>query len=256
MRKQNVFIVTIALLVVSLAIYAENLKTGAVSPKWEKVKAVTVQLLPQNITLPNGGSMKTVSVQGASQNGKVFFRVSWKDATKNQTHTGDKFADGAGLMFPTTKSAVTSPFMGDANNPVMIWQWRADWQNPDAMKKEIAEAYPSYADWYPPHEKSFFEGLGRHPEKGKAAIYLAKGFGTLTLQPLASVDVKGGYDETKKMYSVVFSRRLTAQDEIVQFKAGSIVDFNIAVWDGGQKERGARKSVSLSWQQITLAKQK
>lgn len=253
-QKQNVFIVAVAFLVVSLTIYAENLKTAASSPKWEKIKAVQIQLMPQSIAMPNGGSMKTVSVQGAVQTGKVFFRVSWKDATKDQTHTGDKFADGAGLMFPTTKSALTSPFMGDANNPVLIWQWRADWQNPDAMKKEIAEAYPAYADWYPPHEKPFFEKLGRHPEKGKAGVYLAKGFGTITFQPVASVDVKGGYDEAKKMYTVVFSRALNAQEEKVQFKSGSTVDFNVAVWDGGQKERGARKSVSMSWQQIKLGK--
>lgn len=247
--------VSFFLLILSFSVtcLAETLLSPGAA-QWTKIKAVQIQLMPQTITTPNGGSMKTVSVQGAVQNGKVFFRVSWKDATKDQTHTGDKFADGVGLMFPTAKSAATSPFMGDANNPVMIWQWRADWQNPDAMKKEIAEAYPAYADWYPPHEKSFFEGLGRHPEKGKAAVYFAKGFGTLTLQPITSVDVNQTYDETKKMYTVVFSRVLNAQDEKVQFKAGGTVDFNIAVWDGSQKERGARKSVSMSWQQIKLGK--
>lgn len=249
MMKKNLYLSLIAFTLTLSACAKESL-FSPLAAFWKKVKPVEVQLMPQSITTPNGGSIKTVSVQGVVYGDKVLFRANWKDDTKDIFFTGDKFTDGVGLMFPTTKSSQTSPFMGDAENPVMIWQWRADWQNPEKMKEEISNSYPAYADWYPPHEKNYFEKLGRHPEHGKAAIYMAKGFGTLTFQPAQNVDVQGVYDEATKTYHVVFVRNLKEKDEKVQFTEGGEVYFNIAVWDGSMKERGARKSVSMSWQEI------
>lgn len=255
MMKKTVYLSLIAFTLTLSACGKESL-LSPLAAFWKKVKPIEVQLMPQSITTPNGGSMKTVSVQGVVSGDKVLFRASWKDETSNIHFTGDKFADGVALMFPTTTSGKTSPFMGDASNPVVIWQWRADWQNPEKMKEEISKSYPAYADWYPPHEKPFFENLGRHPEAGKAAIYMAQGFGTLTFQPIQTVEVEGTYDSTKKMYFVVFSRNLISKDEKVQFTAEGEVYFNVAVWDGSKNERGARKSVSMAWQEIEKLEKK
>lgn len=215
---------------------------------WKKVPGVEVNLVPQTITLPRGGSEKQVTVQATRHKDKLLFRLSWPDESADLVFTGDKFSDGVAIMFPLSTSPLPAPFMGDKENPVQIWHWRADWQFQEEEQKEVAQSYPAYADWYPPHEPAYFKGVGRHPQPDRAMIYAAKGFGTLTPQPSDAVAARGAYDAQQKKWYVVFATPAAA----LPF-AEDPINFNTAVWDGAKGERGARKSVSMSWQEITLA---
>lgn len=218
---------------------------------WKDSATVDVALTPQMISLPYGGTEKSVRVNTAIVGENILFRLTWKDDTKDVYYTTDSFPDGAAIMFPVSVDSMPSPFMGNQGSPVIILHWRADWQFREKAEEKLTRDYPAdYVDWQLPYEAGFFEDMGRKPGKGEAAVYLSEGFGTLTaIETTESFLAEGIYDQDSKTYRVVFSVPLNSQKFGNMFENGQ-ASFTIAVWDGSEEEVGGRKAVTYSWEKI------
>ncbi len=155
----------------------------------------------------------------------------------------------------------TTPFlgMGDAENPVNIWQWRAGWE------AAIASGRPDMHDQYASmHVDTYFAGNAitasdagnplalRPPSSVEDAN--ARGFGTLTTQSTAHQNVQGKGVWHDGFWNVLFVRKLKSRSgEDVQLPRGKTVPVAFAVWDGAQRDRNGRKVIS-NWYQLALEK--
>ena len=101
---------------------------------WKKVKPLELPLLAQMIAPPGGGgSVKKIWIQSLKSKEKIYFRLEWEDATVNENPAASQsFTDAAAIQFPENPGAWPSPFMGDSENPVMIWRWSASAEADDA----------------------------------------------------------------------------------------------------------------------------
>lgn len=238
---------------------AEEIPLDPASNIWNNAEKVTIPLTKQMIALPfGGGSISEVEVR-AVHNGKVIgFLVEYADSSKNEETSLEEFRDAVALQFPVNKGRLPSPFMGDAGNPVNIWQFRADLQADLNGKRYFEIHYPSYSDnvgdvqgFYKDIDREFEEIGERLQSNSPVVDLIAKGFGTLTKQREQNVRGKGVYANGK--WHVVFLRELKTDDpEDVQFSVGEKKAVNFAVWNGGENEVGARKSVSLVWHDLII----
>jgi DMSO reductase family type II enzyme heme b subunit len=138
--------------------------------------------------------------------------VSWKDESRDdKIEDLDQFIDSLAVMFPLTPTA-NSMTMGDANNPVNAWFWRAD----------KAEPYD----------------------------VIAHGFGTSKRRGGSTLGLSAASRYHNGRWHVVFQRSLRVNmisHDQVGFKPGAISGIAFAVWDGSNKERSAQKSFSGNW---------
>ena len=138
--------------------------------------------------------------------------VSWKDESRDdKIEDLDQFIDSLAVMFPLTPTA-NSMTMGDANNPVNAWFWRAD----------KAEPYD----------------------------VIAHGFGTSKRRGGSTLGLSAASRYHNGRWHVVFQRSLRVNmisHDQVGFKPGDISGIAFAVWDGSNKERSAQKSFSGNW---------
>jgi len=138
--------------------------------------------------------------------------VSWKDESRDdKIEDLNQFIDSLAVMFPMTPTA-NSATMGDADNPVNAWFWRAD--------------------------------------KAQAFDVIAHGFGTSQRRDGSThgLSVTSQYRDGR--WHVVFQRSMRTNmisSRQVSFKPGAISGIAFAVWDGSNKDRSAQKSFSGNW---------
>lgn len=246
---------------------------------WKKAKTLNVSLMAQPMAIPKPATTETSSIKVQSINdGKwISFKLTWKDKDKSDDEKLGKFSDGIALEFPVkVKNGVPpSAFMGEKDNPVHIYHWKATFQKD--MERggfhKMSEIYPNASvDLYPLEPK--FEGnypKATEEEKmvfshGKAAgnpqsfeklkavdeIY-AEGFGTSQVIQNNQGIGKGEWKNGE--WSVVITRPLSSKiGSSLKFGSSNFVCF--AVWQGGKDETGSRKSVTLSWFPLNIAKGK
>jgi DMSO reductase family type II enzyme heme b subunit len=164
------------------------------------------------------GTVERVSVQ-IVHNGKEFAcRLEW-DAPNRHIDNGDNstFPDGAAIAFPLAPNAPV--MMGAPNMPINIWLWRAS-------------------------------------ENGSGRMIHSEGIGTSDTIDQRTVKSQGVWKDGK--WSVVILRAMQVSGEnAVTLTAGQDAQFAVAIWDGGNKERGGIKSYSgLQWLNLTLAAEK
>lgn len=158
------------------------------------------------------GKIRSLDFKMAHNGKTVSVYVSWKDETRDdKIEDLDQFIDSVAVMFPLTPNANVMT-MGDADNPVNAWFWRADKVDPYDV--------------------------------------LAHGFGTSQRRDGRSsgLAVVSSYKEGR--WHVVFQRRLRANllsSGQAGFMPNSISGVAFAVWDGANKERSAQKSFSGEW---------
>jgi mono/diheme cytochrome c family protein len=87
--------------------------------------------------------------------------------------------------------------------------------------------------------------------RGSADQYVAKGSAAVTVLDAADVVSSAHYD--KGEWSVIFKRSLTAASG-VPFTPGGFVPIAFTVWDGGSKERGNKRGLSL-WSSLYVEPQ-
>ena len=240
----------------------------ASAPLFAPAKPLDISLLPQIIAVPNGGgSVPQVSVR-AVHNGKVLaLQFTWPDPQPNrELFKYEEFSDAVAIQFPSTPGVEPSPFMGDAQHQVNIWQWKAAWEADRFRLRDVEQVYPhAHVDFYFEEVYVWDQELKRAFYPGRAAHNLLSqpirhssvedlvAFGFGTIQSQMRQDVRGGGHWQDGRWIVVMARALTTPDvSDVQFQPGGTVSFNVAVWDGGNRDRGGQKSLSFNWWKLTL----
>ena len=220
---------------------------------WDKGAPIQVPLSGQNTVPPRGGCEGTVTARALHYDGKLYIRMEWSDATKDDsTSMQNEFTDAAAVQFPVEHGESVPAFcMGNPDAPVNIWQWKAAWQTgTDASVLDVQEAYPNIAvDFYPfEDEPEFYPAAAsgnivvRADRTSAADNLLAGSFGTLTAAEDQMVAGMGAWDDGK--WRVVFSRDLQVGAEYAQFAEGDSTNVAFAVWNGANAERDGMKSVS------------
>ncbi|HIJ84787.1 MAG: nitrate reductase subunit, conjectural [Magnetococcales bacterium] len=236
---------------------------------WESSKAVKMAMEAQTVATPAQPKVTVTEMSvRAVQNGKFLgLLLEWKDPTVDNLLITDGFGDQVAVEMPVTfkKDDLPNIMMGEAGKPVSVWQWRAPAQNDkDNGKPTTKQLYPnSNYDLYPdqilPAETAKLytgaQGLGNPVSDGtKSSVMemVAEGFGTLThvgdQQQVAGKGVhKGG------TWRVAMTYPLDAGNG-VQLAAGSETAIGLAVWDGGNSDRGSRKAWASAWLSLKLSK--
>jgi hypothetical protein len=241
----------------------------ASSPFFAPAKPLDIPLLAQTIAVPNGGgTVPRVSVRAVHNGKRLALQFTWPDPRPNsELFKYEEFSDAVAIQFPIMPGVDGSPFMGDAQHPVNIWQWKAAWEADRKGLRQVEQAYPNqHVDFYFEevyiwdHELKAVFTPGRaagnllsQPVRHSAVEDLvAFGFGTIQSQERQDVRGTGHWQEGR--WVVVMARELKTPDPTdVQFQPGDTVSFNVAVWDGGNGDRGGQKSVSFNWWKLTLA---
>ena len=200
--------------VTSKFIKADLSAPNPTSPIWKKAPAADVLLRPLWF---KEGYVDRVRVRSLHNGKEIAFLLEWDDPAMNaDAQRTEDFRDGAAVQFPITPVQLHGaghpepPYlMGDAEGPVNIWQWKADW-----------------------------ERNGRVSVENLAAA----GFGTLTTQRSQNVKGKGVWRGGK--WRVAFSRALAGGGEAAEFVPGKAMPVAFAVWNGAISQRDGEKSVS------------
>jgi hypothetical protein len=201
-------------------------------------------------------STSEVRVRAVTDGSAIGFRLQWLDPRNDDMPGPGLSVDSCAVQVPKTiAQEPPSPQMGEANRPVEVTLWRADWQAwVSGRGGTIRDLYPNASiDHYPfqaqPLETGSAEqkamamryaparALGNHrngPRESPVEDMVAEGPGTL--RPEAGIDSRGKGARTKEGWSVVLSRRLPAG-----LASGARTQVAFAVWEGSQGETGSRK---------------
>jgi hypothetical protein len=216
---------------------------------WKGPAPLEIPLAPQVMAKPRTyeSPIKNLRVKAIHNTREIAFLVEWDDQTRDDYLDLDKFSDAVALEFPSASAAAKPHFaMGDKENTVDIWVWKANWQKVSDSEK----MYASVDD--------FLGGVLANnpvskPRKSPVENIIAQGFGSATdMEKSEDRDVAGnGIWETRK-WSVVFKRTLASQGKFdVSFREGGVTPVAFAVWNGSDRDRGGRKVVS-TWYYVGL----
>jgi mono/diheme cytochrome c family protein len=230
-----------------------------VDPAWEKLESFRV---PLNPLWPEHDPIPAVTLHAVHDGRRIALHCSWRDPIVNGAPVRvQDFQDSLAVQFSLTGRI---PFlgMGDANNPVNIWQWKAGWQqDTDGRREDVDTTYASM------HSDTYFgsEPLYRtaHAAGNLNASLIrstpvedanASGFGTFQSQSHAAQNVGGKGIWRDGHWSVVIVRVLKTKDkDDVKFTTGPGVPIAFAIWDGENRDRNGRKVIS-NWYHLRLGK--
>lgn len=219
-------------------------------PAWAEATPATVSMSAQAVTPPMGGGQVTqVEVRALHSGGEFAVRLTWKNPT-TETLVGVKhFRDAAAVMFPVNAAPTPSPTMGQVGAPVLIWQWKADWEDFASAHAASMARYPDYMDYKHPTNDALNASFGDKPQGAeKVDVMVAEGFGSITRVGDAEVEARSS--RAGEFTRVVFRRTLPATAPALV--PGTVSALNVAVWDGSADNRGSRKSVSMVWTELLL----
>lgn len=247
--------------------------------RWQNADSLDVPLAPQAVVKPRvfEAGIKMLTARALYDAEWIAIHLTWRDANRDARIGGtDAFRDAVAIEFPADPAAGIPYFaMGEPDKPVVIYQWKADWQF--ANEGDEDGLYPQMvADWYPfsgraPGEiataadydqrgdraymTSWHAGnsLGDRNLQGRTPIekLQAEGFGTLTALPTDRQDGRGKASWKDGVWSLVLMLP-RAQDRFA-FAPGMTIPVAFAAWDGGKRERGGEKAVS-TWYFMSLEK--
>jgi mono/diheme cytochrome c family protein len=223
-------------------------------PAWDSIDPARITLNP---LWPEKDLIYAVAVRALYDGDRLAILCTWKDPVADGAPVRvQDFQDAVALQFAM---AGTPPFlgMGDAKNPVNLWQWKAGWQEAiDGSRPDMPDRYASmYADTY--FETSYRTAadagnLFALPQRSPVEDANASGFGTLTAQPASGQNVSGKGIWRDGAWSVVLVRALRSREPAdVIFAVGKPTPVALAVWDGQNRDRNGRKLVS-NWRQLIL----
>jgi mono/diheme cytochrome c family protein len=226
-------------------------------PAWERVDSVRV---PLNPLWPEPMPVAAVAVRALHDGRTVAIQLQWRDDTFNGAPVrAEDFQDAAAIQFSMNG---TVPFlgMGDPENPVNLWQWRAGWQQTvDGEVQDKQSIYPAmHVDLYPdPAKHALYrtaEAAGNRLAYATLASPVedlnARGFGTTTTQPPGSQNVHGRGLWRDNAWTVVVHRVLESPEPAdVKLRPGVSTPVAFGIWNGAQRDRNGRKVIS-NWFQL------
>lgn len=245
-------------------------------PLWLDADVLDVPLAPQAVVKPRvfEAGVKLLTVRALYDAEQLALLLTWRDANNSAViGSPDTFRDAVALEFPADPATGIPYFaMGEPDKPVVIYQWKCDWQFPAGDEEGL---HPQMvADWYPfsgrpageiaaagdygkGGDRTFVtswhagNSLGDRELQARTPVekLAAEGFGTLTTLPADSQDGRGVAEWKDGLWSalLVVPR---AQDRFT-FAPGMTVPVAFAAWEGTKRERGGEKAVS-TWYFLSL----
>jgi len=241
------------------SIHAHKIKTLPVdptNPAWEQIDTFHI---PVNPLWPDRDAIPAVAVKAVHDGRRVAILCQWRDAIVNGAPVRvQDFQDAVALQFSLNG---TTPFlgMGDAQNPVNIWQWKAGWQQEaEGQRQDVNTIYASmHVDFYFQTNALYrtAEGAGNvtsQPHKSPVEDANARGFGTIRSQSMKSQNVQGKGIWRDGHWNVVFIRELKSRDaDDVKLAVKKTAPVAFAIWDGENRDRNGRKLIS-NWYQLSI----
>ncbi|MBL9139023.1 MAG: c-type cytochrome [Verrucomicrobiales bacterium] len=237
---------------------AQRLPTEPLDPFWETIDPVRV---PLNPLWPEPNQIYAVAITAVTDGRRIAVLLQWRDELpQDRAIRVQDFQDAAALQF-SLSGKYGFLGMGDQDNPVNLWQWKAGWQATSAeATPDMKDAYPSmHVDAWNFTNYSTATGVGNvisQPHRSPVEDANARGFGSFTSQPAVQQNIAGKGIWHDSFWSVVFVRDLVSPDaDDVKFSAGKPVPVALAIWNGEQGDRNGRKMVSNWYQMIVDAPQ-
>jgi mono/diheme cytochrome c family protein len=235
---------------------ARKLPTDPADPFWESMDPVRIHVNP---LWPEKELIYAVAVRAVHDGKRLAILCQWRDPIVNGGAVRvQDFQDAVAMQFSMNGS---TPFlgMGDAKNPVNIWQWKAGWQQEaEGERQDVNTVYASiHVDIYLQTNALYRTALAAgnvmsQPHKSPIEDANARGFGTMTSQPMKGQNVQGKGIWRDGHWNVVFVRDLKSRDEDdVKFTFDKAVPVALAIWDGENRDRNGRKVIS-NWYKLTL----
>ncbi len=224
---------------------------------WDTQDPVRV---PLNPLWPEPHQVYAVAVSAFSDGQRLAVLLRWRcDVPQRSAIRVQDFQDAAAIQF-SLSGRYGFVAMGDKDNPVNLWQWKAGWQaEVDQVRSpDEREPYNSmHVDTYFQADRHFATArdagnVVSQPHTSSVEDANARGFGSFTSQPLAQQNVIGKGVWHDGFWNVVFVRTLKSRDpEDVRFQAGKTVPVAFAIWSGEQRDRNGRKMIS-NWFQLVF----
>ncbi len=247
--------------------------TDPASRLWSKAQPARIQMGPQNMALPTKPTpeMSGISVRALHDGSRIAFLLEWKGkAESTSTVRTQDFRDACAVLLSGKPDDANQRVMGSTAAPVTVLHWKADWQvDVDRGFQDEETAFPNASfDFYPPLTRRKNDGPVKVPDEyveAGATRYLAgyaaknplslldrvtpveklqaKGPGTLATFDTQNAEGKGV--RSNGAWKVVLAKPLRAVDpEEVAIEPGQTYGVAFAVWVGGVRDVGARKTVS------------
>jgi DMSO reductase family type II enzyme heme b subunit len=193
---------------------------------WAGLGGIGIDLVPAPVTMAASASSQMALSQGhgkvrrvearLAHNGETLsVRLSWQDAQRDdRIEDLDRFADGAAVMFPLLEDA--NPLtMGDAQQPVNAWLWKADREEPFDV--------------------------------------IARGYSTSQRRPSSSSKLAASALYRDGEWHLVFQRPLQpGSGEFARFAPGQAAKIAFAIWEGSNAERAGQKAISGAFVDLEL----
>jgi DMSO reductase family type II enzyme heme b subunit len=236
---------------------------------WKQARPQKVALLPQMMAAPRHDKPAVAELTArALHNGQwLALRLEWKDASKSDRFVTDQFGDQVAVQFPVRfdPKQLPAPMMGNPGGRVNILHWRAAFQRDiEQGEPQVRDLYPhAVADLYPDQvlratdARPYSGALGvdnpvSRPKASPVLDQMAEGWGTMTVKPDQHADGKGVW-ENGAWRVVITVPLVTESANSPRFEPGGQTLAAFAVWEGGNREVGSRKSWS-AWVPLRLAK--
>lgn len=221
---------------------------------WREAPEQDIMLMRQMIAPPTGGgTIPVVKVRAMHDGQSLAFRFVWTDVSADD-HVGvDRFRDAIAIGFPVRGAEVLpSPFMGDADNPINIWQWTADFDANARGHGGFAANYPhTEGVWYFPQDYEVTREVLAWRGTEPVMELVSRGWGTVERK--VSQNVQGISEYADGRWQVVLRRRLaTGNPEDTHFRPGEQTYAIIAIWNGVEREVNGKKSVTMAWIPLIL----
>lgn len=234
---------------------------------WEAAP-VTVAMQPQQLLTPMNANpaVKQLQVRAVHNGQWLAVLIEWADPTQSDVVSEERFDDKVAVELPIKydPANLPSPMMGHPGGRVNIVQWRA------AFQRDLADGGPSIAKLYPNaaddlYPDAVLRASDARPYSGAAGLrnpisrpgsppildQIAEGGGTLTVKPDMRGDGAGKW--TSGRWRVAISLPMAnGVPNAPELTPGAETALALAVWDGGSKEAGSRKSWS-NWVTVKLA---
>jgi len=262
-----------------LAKSVERVPDDPLDARWQDADSLDVPLAPQAVVKPRifEVGIKSIAARAFYDSERLALLLTWRDARSDVRIGGpETFRDAVAVEFPGDPAAGIPYFaMGEPDKPVVIYQWKADWQLGREVDEEglhprmVADWYPfsgrpageiaAAADYAKGGVRSFVTSwdagslLGDRELQARTPVEKleAQGFGTLTPLPADRQDGHGKAVWKDGSWSLVLIVP-RAQDRFA-FVPGMTVPLAFAAWDGARRERGGEKAVS-TWYFFSLEK--
>jgi hypothetical protein len=230
---------------------------------WKTVPRGAIALTAQPMIAPRPETTTTqaVVVQAIHDGTTIAFRLQWKDREPSHAGRLGEFSDALALQFPTQAGAATPVMMGAPDLPVHIFHWRAQYQHDkEHGKPSMTDLYPHMSiDMYPMDFKEAEGGSAADKEAfspglvaGNPQSYEKTGVDEIIAEGFSTSQVQAGHggaaagEWAGDGWTLVITRPLAIEGGS-NLTIGGDNQIAFAVWQGGLREVGSRKSVTMTW---------